>query len=1158
MSNELKVKIPILEDSFTSVYVDYIILDSNYGIISAVLFAQSQISLSGICARISMGNRLSLQNADNTDNVKKIDGRYFASTDSVNLGYDKFYMACIASQMVGINYCITDINEVNNDFYNFLMKNYDMPLKKEWIEYILGELEKQEYLFYLNSTQCIVSANKERYIKFNNRSFLMKDIIILQINPIFNNEVLKEIISSGLKRGYLMISKNNRDVLPLNITNLDEYMNKYGESIIKNLLKYIRPYEKLKGSMQYLALKNKKLYPQQASCCNGIKALKRAGKSYGIFCQGMGVGKTISAFSTVESYFVEKYIEKHPEKTLKDVYLDSKCINYRVMLIAPGHLLEKWAKEIENEVPYANVTIISGSEGFKELQDMKKRGKSRVYGREFYIMSKDYAKLGETMAPIPTHVKYGIPKFQYCENCSKEGKYLLKRFGHKKCSCGQKKFAKENIRIPKRRVQGLVCPQCGELLIDNKLRISTSYGVDKSVVLTPADFLKRTEKNKKCYHCGANLWGADAKNIGEQIKKGKWRKVRYYANASTKKESLGYCLEGFESKLPMHESFIIGYEDKVPGPRKTSPANYIKKHFDADQFDFLIIDEIHKFEGAGTAQAVAAHSLIKRSKFVMGLTGTLLNGKADSIFYLMWMLDPQLMRKLGFEYDDVFKFISRYGTYSVSYASSSLQSEQTLNTNSRGRQLSSPRVAPGISPKLYTDLLLECTVMLDISDMSSFLPDFIEKVIPVEVEDDIMHSYNMAMYNLRKCIHSADCGAALAGMMKVGLSYVDKPYGREPIRSTTTNTIISDIINCDYYINNLTNKEKELIEIVNNEISEERNCFIYAEYTGKAESCITTRLKNIIEDKCNLKGACMIIESNFPSPRNREKWIHKRAAEGIKVFICNPAVVETGLDFRFEHNGVMYNYPTIIFYQMGNKLSVMWQASRRSYRLNQTEECRVFYIAAQGTLQMNVVELMAEKVMAASAIQGQFSSKGLVAMAKGVDSRVKLAQALKDNTSVDIETIANMFDVVNSNNTKKQDLSIVKEYNSVKTFFELTGIPNDSDNYYNVESIFDSIESTYQELPVIDVTDSVKDLRDGSDELLINTNKNVKLSSVIYGFDIFDYLFEDAGALNNTEYKSINIENKGDVIVVPKKKHNEKGIKKSKEKLECISLFDFI
>ena len=236
----------------------------------------------------------------------------------------------------------------------------------------------------------------------------------------------------------------------------------------------------------------------------------------------------------------------------------------------------------------------------------------------------------------------------------------------------------------------------------------------------------------------------------------------------------------------------------------------------------------------------------------------------------------------------------------------------------------------------------------------------------------------------------------------------------------------------------LTPKEEELVSIVNSEISEDRNCFIYATYTGAEETNVTDRLKEVIETNCNLKGRVYILRSDSPSATEREAHIKQKATEGYRVFITNPKCVETGLDFCFKKDGQFYNYPTLIFYQVSYELSVMWQASRRAYRLSQSEECRNYYLGYANTLQASALQIMGEKQVAASAVQGKFSADGLAAMANGVDPRVKLAQMLAEGDTSDRKSLENMFDALSSSDDSSDDTNYGEW--SQPLYYEVMGI----------------------------------------------------------------------------------------------------------------------
>ena len=136
------------------------------------------------------------------------------------------------------------------------------------------------------------------------------------------------------------------------------------------------------------------------------------------------------------------------------------------------------------------------------------------------------------------------------------------------------------------------------------------------------------------------------------------------------------------------------------------------------------------------------------------------------------------------------------------------------------------------------------------------------------------------------------------------------------------------------------------------------------------------------------------------SARNREQWIRKKTEEGIDVLICNPSLVETGLD--------LLDFTTIIFYQTGYNLFTMRQASRRSLRLNQSNDVTVYFLYFKDTIQENILSLMANKLQAAMAIEGKFSEEGLNAMSENDALLTQIANNLTHN--IDVKLSEGAFD----------------------------------------------------------------------------------------------------------------------------------------------------
>ena len=500
----------------------------------------------------------------------------------------------------------------------------------------------------------------------------------------------------------------------------------------------------------------------------------------------------------------------------------------------------------------------------------------------------------------------------------------------------------------------------------------------------------------------------------------------------------------------------------VKKKRKISPA-YLIKHYLKGFFDYGIFDEAHLYKGAGTAQGNAFAAAVAACKKQLLLSGTIANGYAPSIFYLLYRVDSRKMKKMGYGWNDAMKFAKFYGTVETLY--DTLSSDNgNYNSCSRGRQITIPKVKPGISPMLTLDFTLPVEITLDLSDMSKFLPPLHENVEVITIPEEIKSTYKKVISDLKKASREGEGMGCLSQMLQFGMSYPDKPYGRGAILSAKNGSIIAQPLDFFEYVKQegLLPKEKKLIELIRREQEEGRNVVVFAEYTNSAETIITHRLKEIIEKYIpSLKGKTVILESASPKPIEREEWIHRKAREGTKVIITNPRCVETGLDFVWSDvdsngNEVLYNFPTLVFFQCGTNLYTVWQASRRGYRLCQPIECRNYYLGYEG-MQLEMIKLIAEKQTATQAIQGKFSAEGLAKLAQQTDPRVRLAQSICEADTETQNELQNMFDAINDINNSSTDSEdeLMRNYEPMKLFDEIVGIITTSNKEENVQKTGD-------------------------------------------------------------------------------------------------------
>ena len=103
-------------------------------------------------------------------------------------------------------------------------------------------------------------------------------------------------------------------------------------------------------------------------------------------------------------------------------------------------------------------------------------------------------------------------------------------------------------------------------------------------------------------------------------------------------------------------------------------------------------------------------------------------------------------------------------------------------------------------------------------------------------------------------------------------------------------------------------------------------------------------------------------------------------------------------------------FTTLIFYSMGYNLFTLRQASRRSWRINQTApRVEVYMLYYADTMQAKAMKLMASKLAVAGIIEGTFSEEGLAAMSDVKDLTSQMAKELALGIKDNVEDIAAAF-----------------------------------------------------------------------------------------------------------------------------------------------------
>ena len=237
----------------------------------------------------------------------------------------------------------------------------------------------------------------------------------------------------------------------------------------------------------------------------------------------------------------------------------------------------------------------------------------------------------------------------------------------------------------------------------------------------------------------------------------------------------------------------------------------------------------------------------------------------------------------------------------------------------------------------------------------------------------------------------------LSAYMNLLSAYPDQPYGHDPIynpfRTVEEEALIipQDLGTADV----MQPKDDKIIDLIERKIAAGENVIIYTAWT-RLDS------QDKLFKKLNEKGIPTAILKPSVETTKREAWVEKKLQSGIRVLITNPALVETGLDLNA--------FTTLVFYNIAYNLYIFRQASRRSWRINQTApRVEVYMFYYKNTMQQRALRLMASKLSAATVIEGNISEEGLAAMSDCEDMTTQLAKELMSGLKENVDELADSF-----------------------------------------------------------------------------------------------------------------------------------------------------
>jgi Intein splicing domain len=418
----------------------------------------------------------------------------------------------------------------------------------------------------------------------------------------------------------------------------------------------------------------------------------------------------------------------------------------------------------------------------------------------------------------------------------------------------------------------------------------------------------------------------------------------------------------------------------------------------------VLVHNCHEEKSADSAQANALGSIAAASKKVLALSGTIIGGYADHVRPLLLRLSPTSLIQEGFGWRNPMEFSETYGRIELRVTERDGGGDDGWgegNRQSRGKTRSTSKYTrPGIMPTLFGRHLMRTAVFLGLDEVAANLPSLEEIVLGVPMDEEIGAAYQDIQATMEAVIKEMvrkGNRKFLGSFLQTLLAYPDHPYGWGKVGYYTDEGAFVPVVEPpNFHAGKIRPKEEELLKIIDKEVKEGRQVWVYTTMTGEKD--VADRLLKLITKR----GYRAEILRSTVELKKREEWIAKHGPQN-QVIISHPKLVETGLDLFDKYGG--HNFSTLIFYQTGYNLFTLRQASRRSWRIGQKLPCRVYYLyydahvqadKAARTMQARAMSLMGKKLSAAHAIEGKFSSDGLVALSGDDGVEMALAKSLAD------------------------------------------------------------------------------------------------------------------------------------------------------------------
>ena len=400
----------------------------------------------------------------------------------------------------------------------------------------------------------------------------------------------------------------------------------------------------------------------------------------------------------------------------------------------------------------------------------------------------------------------------------------------------------------------------------------------------------------------------------------------------------------------------------------------------AQQTDFVITDEFHAMKGRSSARGRIWGRLLRHAHRSEGLTGSPYGGKASTAYWMLQRMDNVFVRR-EFRWDEEKEFVERLGILDT-ITSQVVEEEAQAFSGKRNAAFVRVEERNGLTAELAAIMQSQFIFIL-LRQMGFLLPPYHEGVVFFDLPDGLAEQYARLVNEGKAIIKEPGGKDALSSYLQSTLTYCMAPWKPVTVRSKHTGEAY-----CPPALpaESILPHHRWLAQRAAEQTKAGRGMLVFAEHTNKLDilADLQTKIQQLALSEHGTPVKVAILRSTTVKPGARGAWFAERERDGTNVVLCHPGLVETGMN--------LIAWPEIVFAEPTYSLYRAMQARKRALRPTQTRACNVTWLGYYETMIEQALDIIGSKATAATLLNGDDLSSGLMQMDPGMSLLQELAR----------------------------------------------------------------------------------------------------------------------------------------------------------------------